>query len=107
MGMKPYRTPPDCRAALSKPKINVYKQASHSKAFALASFHPLGSYSSGFFSTACHIHVCRTSPPVQFASEGVQNLWTLVTACNNCFVIPLYHILLLRKHSVVIFKHYQ
>ena len=25
---------------------------------------------------------------VPFATEGVQNPWTPVTACNNCFVIP-------------------
>ena len=23
-----------------------------------------------------------------FAPEGVQNPWTPITACNNCFVIP-------------------
>ena len=36
----------------------------------------------------------------------VQNLWTPVTACNNCFVIPLYNCYSSSRSSVVIFKHY-
>ena len=31
----------------------------------------------------------EAKPRVPFSLEGVQNPWTPVTACNNCFVIPL------------------
>ena len=36
----------------------------------------------------------EAKPRVPFSLEGVQNPWTPVTTCNNCFVIPLLEVLL-------------
>ena len=48
----------------------------------------------------------KAKPRVPFTFEGVQNPWTPVAACNNCFVIPLYNCYSSSRSSVVIFKHY-
>ena len=42
----------------------------------------------------------------KFPLDGVQNPWTSVTACTNCFVIHLYNCYSSSGSSVVIFKHY-
>ena len=48
----------------------------------------------------------EAKPRVPFSFEGVQNPWTTVTTCNNCFVIPLYNCYSSSRSSVVIIRHY-